>query len=137
VPESMLADALLRQLRRDRQHVALVVDEHGTAVGLVTLEDILEEIVGEIEDETDPREAELVRQEDGALVVAGQAPIRLVAEHLGVDVDDPHEATIGGLIVERLGRLPDVGEHVEVEGRTAEVTRAGEAVIEELRFPTA
>ena len=134
VPESMLADELLRELRRRRQHVALVVDEHGTAVGLVTLEDVLEEIVGEIEDETDTREDALVRQEDGALVVSGKAPVRLVAEHLGIELDDPHEATIGGLVVERLGRLPQAGERVEVEGRTAEVTRAGEAVIEELRF---
>jgi magnesium and cobalt transporter len=130
----MLADELLRELRRRRQHVALVVDEHGTAVGLVTLEDVLEEIVGEIEDETDTREDALVRQEDGALVVSGKAPVRLVAEHLGIELDDPHEATIGGLVVERLGRLPQAGERVEVEGRTAEVTRAGEAVIEELRF---
>ena len=134
VPESMLIDELLRELRRERQHLALVVDEHGTCVGLVTLEDVLEEIVGEIEDETDAREDDLVRRVDGVLVVDGHAPVRLVAEHLGIDVNHVHEATIGGLVVERLGRLPDEGEQVEVEGRVAEVTRVGEAVVEELRF---
>ena len=134
VPESMLIDELLRDLRRARLHIALVVDEHGTTVGIVTLEDVLEEIVGEIEDETDARETELVRREGDVLVVDGQAPVRAVAEALGVEVSDPHEATIGGLVVERLGRLPERGDHVEVEGRTAEVTKVGEAVIEELRF---
>ncbi|MGH3021381.1 MAG: hemolysin family protein, partial [Gaiellaceae bacterium] len=82
VSESTLIDELLRDLRRDRQHVALVVDEHGTVIGLVTLEDILEEIVGEITDEFDAEEVDLLSWREGALVVAGAAPIHLVAEEL-------------------------------------------------------
>jgi CBS domain containing-hemolysin-like protein len=137
VSESTLIDELLRDLRRKRQHVALVVDEHGTTVGLVTMEDILEEIVGEIEDEFDPREADLVRETPDGLVVDGATPVRLVAERLDADLEDHHEATIGGLVVERLGRLPAAGEHVDLAGHAAEVIRVGDAVIEELRFPGA
>ncbi len=135
VSESLLIDELLRDMRRERVHLVLVLDEHGTAVGIVTLEDVIEEIVGEIEDEFDLDRNDRVRDVDGALVVEGQASIRDVADRLGVEVDDPHEATIGGLVLERLGRLPDVGETIEVEGRSAEVTRVGEATIDELRFP--
>jgi CBS domain containing-hemolysin-like protein len=134
VSESTLIDEVLRELRRSHQHAALVVDEHGTVVGLVTLEDIIEEVLGEIEDEFDAQAAELVRREDAVLVVNGRASLRLVADELGVEVEDAHEATIGGLVVERLGRVPEVGESIEFEGHPAEVTRVGDAVIEELRF---
>jgi CBS domain containing-hemolysin-like protein len=107
VAESTRLDEALREMRRDRRHLALVLDEHGTVVGLITLEDILEELVGEIEDEFDPHARELIRPGDGGLRIDGAAPLRLVAERLGMDVDAPHEATIGGHVAERLGRLPD------------------------------
>jgi CBS domain containing-hemolysin-like protein len=132
VSESILLDELLRDLRREHSHIALVVDEHGTTIGLVTLEDIIEEIVGEIEDEFDADHAELILQRDGRTVVSGAAPVRLVAERLGVAVEDPHEATIGGHVVEMLGRVPDVGELVEVDGHSMEVTAVDETRIAEL-----
>ncbi len=132
VSESILLDELLRDLRREHAHIALVVDEHGTTIGLVTLEDIIEEIVGEIEDEFDADHAELIEQREGRAFVAGSAPVRLVAERLGVAVEDPHEATIGGHVVELLGRVPDVGEVVEVDGHSLEVTAVDETRIAEL-----
>ena len=134
VSESTLLDELLRELRPDRQHVALVVDEHGTTIGLVTLEDILEEIVGEIEDEFDPRAAQLIAREDSGVRVDGAAPIHLVVEQLDIEISDPHEATIGGHILELLGRLPEPGEHVDLNGQRAEVTSVGDGRIKELRF---
>ena len=89
VPESMLIDELLERLRKLREHFALVVDEHGTVVGLITLEDILEEIVGEIEDEFDPEEREPMRDGSEGTVIAGWAPVRLVEERLGVEFARP------------------------------------------------
>jgi CBS domain containing-hemolysin-like protein len=134
VPESMLIDELLERLRKLREHFALVVDEHGTVVGLITLEDILEEIVGEIEDEFDPQEREPMREEPDGTVIAGWAPVRLVEERLGVEFRDHHEATIGGVVLEHLGRLPEAGEEVEVAGVRFEVLSAEEAQIQELRL---
>jgi CBS domain containing-hemolysin-like protein len=136
VPDATMLDELLEGLRRDHQHLALVVDEHGTAVGIITLEDVLEEIVGEIEDEFDAEgDDQPVRQEDGSLLVAGSAPLRLVAERLGLRADDAGTATVGGLLVEQLGRIPRAGDWVEVGGRPAEVTEVDEARVTELRFP--
>jgi CBS domain containing-hemolysin-like protein len=134
VSDSMLVDELLRELRRSRQHIALVVDEHGTTIGLVTLEDILEEIVGEIEDEFDEEADDALRHQDGAVLVRGSASLRLVQEELGVELPDSHEATVGGHVLETLGRLPQVGERVEVGGRVAEVGAVDDARILELRF---
>ena len=134
VSESTLVDQLLRELRRDRRHIALVSDEHGTTIGLVTLEDVLEEIVGEIEDEFDPqRRAQIVREPDG-IRVDGGASLREVAEELGLEVDEHHEAPIGGHALELLGRLPQVGETIEIRGAAAEVTAVEGARIAQLRF---
>jgi CBS domain containing-hemolysin-like protein len=135
VSESTRIDEVLREMRRDRRHLALVLDEHGTVVGLITLEDILEELVGEIEDEFDPRERELIRPEDGGLRIDGSAPLRLVAERLGVQIDAPHEATIGGHVTEQLGRLPEPGEVVELDGTRLEVLAVDDARISVLRAP--
>jgi CBS domain containing-hemolysin-like protein len=116
VAESTRLDEVLREMRRDRRHLALVLDEHGTVVGLITLEDILEELVGEIEDEFDPRARELIRPSDEGLRIDGAAPLRLVAERLGMEVDASHEATIGGHVAERLGRVPEPDEVIVVDG---------------------
>jgi CBS domain containing-hemolysin-like protein len=132
--ESTLIDEVLREMQRRRQHMALVVDEHGTTVGLVTLEDILEELVGEIEDEFDPEAVEQIRHDGDAAVVDGGAPIRLLATELGLEIEDPHEATIGGHILELLGRMPDVGEVIELDGYRAEVQSVSDARITALRF---
>jgi CBS domain containing-hemolysin-like protein len=126
VSESTRIDELLRILRRDRRHLALVDDEHGTIVGLVTIEDILEELVGEIEDEFDAEgedtQLAVERDPDGVVHVDGGASIRLVAEQLGLPLEeDLHEATIGGYVLEQLGRLPEVGEQVRLDGLTLAV----------------
>ena len=134
VAESTLLSELMRDLRRQRQHIALVADEHGTTIGLVTLEDIVEEIVGEIEDEFDTHASDELTRDGTAIVVAGDASIRLLIEELGVDVGEAHEATIGGHIVETLGRVPQIGETIQVDGYTIEVRGVDEARITQLRF---
>jgi CBS domain containing-hemolysin-like protein len=133
VAESTRLDEVLREMRRDRRHLALVLDEHGTVVGLVTLEDILEELVGEIEDEFDPRARELIRREGDGLRIDGAAPLRLVAEELGMDIDAPHEATIGGHVAERLGRLPEADEVIVVDGAQLQVVAVDDTRITALR----
>jgi CBS domain containing-hemolysin-like protein len=134
VPESMLIDELLERLRHLREQFALVLVEHGTAVGLITLEDVLEEIVGEIEDEFDAEEREPIRDDGDGTVVAGWAPVRLVEERLGLDLEGHHEATIGGVVLECLGRLPEQGEEVTVDGARLQVLAAEDAQIQELRL---
>ena len=133
MPDSLLIDELLEQLRRRREHVALVTDEYGTTIGLVTLEDVLEEIVGEIEDEFDPQTPEPISRDGDALSIVGSASLRAVAEALGTEIKDVQEATIGGYVIERLGRLPHPGDTVEVGDMRLEVVSVGEAQIEELR----
>lgn len=132
VPELKSVEELLRELQVQQVHLAVVVDEYGATVGLITIEDILEELVGEIEDEFDAEHEDLIQHRDGLAIVSGSAPIRLVAEQLGVAIEDPHEATIGGHVVELLGRVPDVGEVVEVDGHALEVTEVEETRIAEL-----
>jgi CBS domain containing-hemolysin-like protein len=134
VPESMLIDELLERLRKLREHFSLVLDEHGTVVGLITLEDVLEEIVGEIEDEFDPEEREPIRRDGGETVIAGWAPVRLVEEQLGLEFEGHHEATIGGVILEQLGRLPEPGEEVGIGGARFAVVAASDAQIQEIKL---
>ena len=109
-----------------------MLDEHGTAIGLITLEDILEEIVGEIEDEFDPEERVPIKQDGDETIVAGWAPLRLAEERLGVRLEGRHEATVGGVVLEHLGRLPEPGEEVSVDGVRFRVIAAKDAQIQEL-----
>ena len=135
VAESTRLDEVLREMRRDRRHLALVLDEHRTVVGLITLEDILEELVGEIEDEFDPHTRELIRPDGDALRIDGSAPLRLVAERLGATIDAPHEATIGGHLTDELGRVPEPGEIVDLDGVALEVIEIDDTRITALRHP--
>jgi CBS domain containing-hemolysin-like protein len=137
VAESSRVDEVLREMLRDRRHLALVLDEHGTVVGLITLEDILEELVGEIEDEFDPGARELMRVEDGALRIDGAAPLRPVAERLGARVEGPHEATVGGHLIEELGRVPEPGEIVDLGGVQVQVVAVDDTRVTALRVPPA
>ena len=130
-------DQVLRELRSRRQHLALVVDEYGTTVGLITLEDILEEIVGEFEEEEDGEHDEDIRRDGDSLLVQGSALLGEVEDELGVEFENAGEATIGGHLIELLGRVPDAGEVVELEGRKVTVLAVDEARIESLRIPLA
>ena len=132
VSESARVDDVLRDMRRERRHIALVHDEHGTVIGLITLEDILEELVGEIEDEFDREQPDPIRLEDDGLHIDGSAPAREVADHLGFDLEAHHETTIGGYLSEELGRVPQEGEEVALHGRRFRVLGVDETRVTEL-----
>jgi CBS domain containing-hemolysin-like protein len=116
VPESKQVDALLSEMQATRQHIAVVVDEYGGTAGLVTIEDLLEEIVGEITDEYDAERAESTTLEDGTIRVASRYPIDDLEELVGFDVEEEDVDSVGGLMAKHLGRVPIPGSHVEAHG---------------------
>jgi magnesium and cobalt transporter len=119
VPESKRLNVLLREFREQRYHMAVVVDEYGGIAGLITIEDILEEIVGEIEDETDEEEQEctMIRpQQDGCHLINALTPIEDFNEYFDAGVSDDEFDTIGGIVIQAFGRMPKVDETIEVNG---------------------
>jgi magnesium and cobalt transporter len=118
VPESKGLNELLRDFRSNRNHLAIVIDEFGNTAGLITIEDVLEEIVGEIEDEFDDKDGEssIYTLADGGQRVAGDASISAVNAAFSVDLPIDEFDTIGGLIAQQLGRVPRRGETVELAG---------------------
>ena len=129
VPESKRLNELLRDFRTNRNHLAIVIDEFGSTAGLITIEDVLEEIVGEIEDEFDvqEREAGIYTLADGAQRVAGDVSVEAVNAAFGVQLPVDDFDTIGGLVAHELGRVPRRGESVRVGGLAFSVmiTRGG------------
>ncbi|HJL90464.1 MAG TPA: hemolysin family protein [Acidimicrobiales bacterium] len=117
IPETMKADDLLRQMQSERFHLAVVVDEYGGTAGLVTMEDLLEEVVGEIVDEFDLEEPLSQSLAGGDLRVHGRMPVNELNDLLGEDLPDGDWDTVGGLIFNALGHVPEVGEAVEFSGR--------------------
>ena len=118
VPESKGLNDLLREFRGNRNHLAIVIDEFGRVAGLITIEDVLEEIVGEIEDEFDEedRQSSIFTLADGSQRVAGDALIDAVNEVFQTQLPDDEFETIGGLVAHELGRVPRRGESVDVGG---------------------
>ena len=123
VPEQKRVAELLREMQTRKFHMAVAVDEYGGTAGLVTLEDVLEEIVGEITDEYDVEEPRVEETEDGRLRVAGRTPIDELNELLGVELPATEWDTVGGLIFDVVGHVPDPGEVVAVQGIEFEAER--------------
>jgi CBS domain containing-hemolysin-like protein len=116
VPESKPVDDLLREMQARRQHLAIVVDEYGGTAGLITIEDLLEEIVGEITDEYDPDEIETEVLEDGSVRVSSRYPIDDLDELFGFDVEEEDVDSVGGLMAKHLGLVPIPGSQVVAHG---------------------
>nr|WP_208381486.1 hemolysin family protein [Paenarthrobacter ilicis] len=116
VPESKLVSDLLRELQQESTHVAIVIDEYGGTAGLVTLEDMIEEIVGEIVDEYDAAAEEAIDLGDGQFRVSARMSIDDLGELFDIDLDDDEVDTVGGLLAKALGQVPIVGSSVEVDG---------------------
>jgi magnesium and cobalt transporter len=123
IPESKRLNVLLQEFREQRYHMAIVVDEYGGVSGLLTIEDILEEIVGEIEDETDEHEvAPIIATANGSFDVEAIAEIGEFNEFFDVGLVDDEFDTIGGLVLHAFGRLPEINETIDFDGFTFKVT---------------
>jgi putative hemolysin len=137
VPESMSIDDLLHEFQRRKVHIAIVLDEYGGTAGLVTIEDLLEEIVGEIQDEYDVEEPMIIRISDDEARVDGRAAVddleELFDTQLGLEDDDEYD-TVGGLIYHRVGGVPNPGDQVDVDGlrltvETTDGRRVGKVLV--------
>lgn len=126
IPESKRLNILLREFRVNRNHIAIVVDEYGGVAGLVTIEDVLEQIVGDIEDEYDFNDTDdnILSMADGTYRVRGLTEIEQFNETLGTQISDEEVDTVGGLVSSTLGRVPTRGEKIEIDGMQIEVLRA-------------
>ncbi len=134
VPESKRVQELLKQFQRQQTQIAIVVDEYGGTAGLVTIEDMLEEIVGEIRDEYDVETESIVDEGEGRIVFNGNVDIDQIAQRLGVQIDREGFETVGGYLLTRLGRVPSVGEKLDVDGMHAEVLHVERRRITKVRL---
>lgn len=123
VPESKPVSDLLSELQQESTHVAVVIDEYGGTAGLVTLEDLIEEIVGEIVDEYDSNDAEVTDLGDGTFRVSSRMSIDDLGELFDIDLDDDEVDTVGGLLAKTLGKVPIVGSAVKVDGISLKADR--------------
>jgi CBS domain containing-hemolysin-like protein len=123
IPASAQLERVLRTFQEQRRHLALVVDEYGGTQGIITLEDVLEEIVGEIEDETDRVDQSIIRRADGKLVCRGMAETRKLFDILGIE-EESEMVTVAGFVAHLVGRVPRIGDSVEWHGWRFTVTRA-------------
>jgi len=136
VPESKRLNVLLKEFRTERNHMAIVVDEYGNAAGLVTIEDVLEQIVGKIEDEHDDDETRdyISQRSEREFIVSALTPISEFNDYFSCDLEDSDCDTIGGLILQRLEHFPKKGEKVEIEDFNFEVLRADNRRVHLLRL---
>ena len=133
VPEGKRVAELLRELQVKQVQSAIVVDEYGGTAGLVTIEDLLEEIVGEIRDEYDDESEPIVDEGDGTFVFLGTVSVGDMVERLGVSVERDGFETVGGYLLTRLGRVPTVGETLEIDGLVVEVLEAERRRVRKVR----
>ncbi|MBI3264755.1 MAG: HlyC/CorC family transporter [Acidobacteria bacterium] len=134
VPETKRVAELLKEFQRQQIQIAIVVDEYGGTAGLVTLEDVLEEIVGEIRDEYDVETEPITEQPDGSLSVSGKVDVDKVAERLDVTIEGEGFETVGGFLLAKLGRVPAVGERFDLDGLSVEILEAERRRITRVRI---
>jgi CBS domain containing-hemolysin-like protein len=134
VPESMPVQDLLREFQKVKQKLAIVVDEHGGVSGLVTMEDVVEEIVGEIQDEYDTEEAQIVENAPLDFTVTGATEVEELEELFDVELAEDDFITVGGLITHDLGRLPHKGESLNIKGLLLEVLEVDQKKVKKLRI---
>ena len=136
VPETKKADSLLEEFKKDRSHLAVVIDEYGTISGLVTIEDILEELVGEIEDEHDVDEEEIIKISQNIYTADAKVEIEDFTEFFNLNIDplEIDAETLGGFIISELGVLPKKGDVVKIENLSIKVTHADDRKIDKVQI---
>jgi len=136
VPETKKADSLLEEFKKDRSHLAVVIDEYGTISGLVTIEDILEELVGEIEDEHDIDEEEIIKISQNTYTADAKVEIEDFTEFFNLNIDplEIDAETLGGFIISELGVLPKKGDVVKIENLSIKVTHADDRKIDKVQI---
>ena len=136
VPETKKADSLLEEFKKDRSHLAVVIDEYGTISGLVTIEDILEELVGEIEDEHDIDEEEIIKISQNIYTADAKVEIEDFTEFFNLNLDplEIDAETLGGFIISELGVLPKKGDVVKIENLSIKVTHADDRKIDKVQI---
>lgn len=134
VPESKRIAVLLQSFRQQHQHLAMVVDEYGGVEGIVTLEDVVEEIVGEIHDEYDIEEIDFRQLAPGRFLVDGAVSLRTVNRHFGLDLPEDHVTTLAGYLLRIMGKIPSEGESFEENGVIFRVKRMEDRRIEEVEM---
>ncbi len=122
VPETKILDELLTQFQQEQVHIAIVMDEYGGVSGIVTIEDLLEEIVGEIEDEFDFGDPNIEKIDSNNYIIDGKTSLEQVNELLSIDIEGDGFDTIGGLVYQRLGKIPSVGDDISIGNLNVEVT---------------
>ena len=133
LPESLTLDLLLFEFQKNRVHLAMLLDEYGSIVGMVSLENVLEELVGPIQDEFDREAPRITTLEDGSFEVDAACPLDEFAEGCGLEVPETEAETVGGLILDRLGRLAKTGDSVVVDGHRLSVLLAEPTRIRKIR----
>ena len=136
VPETKRADALLEEFKKDKSHLAVVIDEYGEICGLVTIEDILEELVGEIEDEHDIDDLDLIQVSEKEFIADAKIEIDEFEEKFGVDLNESTVETLGGYMTKKLGILPKVGDKIIVDSVELIVTAADKRRIKKIGIST-
>lgn len=133
IPETMHLENLLGEFKKKRVHIAIVVDEYGGTAGLITIEDLIEEVFGEIEDEYDTEEERLVPLEAGWVLVDGRLEIEELEEHLNVQIPKKDFESVGGLIFHLIGRVPRKGETIAYPGLEIRIEAADDRKVEKVR----
>jgi magnesium and cobalt transporter len=137
IPETKNTRLLLHELKQSKSHMAIVIDEYGGTAGLVTLEDLIEEIVGEIHDEDDTQEGEILDLADGYKLVDARTDIEKIEDHFGVSLPEGEYETLGGMILYVIGRIPVAGEQVQIQPFEMIIESADERSIRKVKMKRA
>jgi CBS domain containing-hemolysin-like protein len=133
VPETKRSSELLKELQQSTSQIAVVVDEYGSVSGVVTIEDLLEEIVGDIRDEVESHQHDIIKESPSSYIVAGQTDLAEMAEELHVEVEGRDYSTVAGLVLAQLGHVPAPGENFQKNGLSFEVLEANRRTVQKVR----